>query len=138
MRKTRSSFHSKMSPADSDRPFDGSEQETFNASGRDPSELGAQDNKRRMLDESGSPTQHEEDLDAGQYGDDNRDELASDDEQEDDGYTEEGDDGNNEGSGSAETSSTKNDDGSEPLVVSMYGSPSLVKVRSMFIDKLYK
>ncbi|KAI7817836.1 hypothetical protein BC939DRAFT_312506 [Gamsiella multidivaricata] len=73
-----------------------------------------------------------------QYEDENQDELASEDDQEDDGYGEEGDDVNNEGSGSIETSSSRNDDGSEPLVVSMYGSPSLVKVRSMFIDKLFK
>ncbi|KAG0302783.1 hypothetical protein BGZ98_007219, partial [Dissophora globulifera] len=73
------------------------------------------------------------------YGDGNQDELVSDDDRagdDDDGFGEEdGDDGNNEGS---ETNSSKNDDGSEPLNISMYGSPSLVKVRSMFIDKLYK
>lgn len=55
---------------------------------------------------------------------------------EDDGYGEDGDD--NEESESMDTNSSKNDDGSDPLIVSMYGSPSLVKVRSMFIDKLFK
>ncbi|KAG0246863.1 hypothetical protein BGX31_006927 [Mortierella sp. GBA43] len=129
--KTRSAFHNKT---DSDRPFDPSEQDSSTVP-----ESGAEDNQRRMQEDGGSPSrQREEGQDSGQYGDDNRDELASDDEQDEDGYTEVGDDGNNEGSGSAETSSTKNDDGSEALVVSMYGSPSLVKVRSMFIDKLYK
>lgn len=61
------------------------------------------------------------------------------DDQDEDGFGEGGDDGTNEdGSESMDTNSSKNDDGTEPLVVSMYGSPSLVKVRSMFIDKLYK
>ncbi|KAG0085629.1 hypothetical protein BGZ93_000539 [Podila epicladia] len=55
---------------------------------------------------------------------------------DDDGYGEDGDD--NEESESMDTNSSKNDDGSDPLIVSMYGSPSLVKVRSMFIDKLFK
>ncbi|KAF8984642.1 hypothetical protein BGZ52_012388 [Haplosporangium bisporale] len=55
---------------------------------------------------------------------------------DDDGYGDDGDD--NEESESMDTNSSKNDDGSDPLIVSMYGSPSLVKVRSMFIDKLFK
>jgi hypothetical protein len=136
-RKTRSSFHNKMGASDSDRPYDASEQDSFNGQGRDPSESGTQNDKKRQEGDGGSPSQQDVEMqEAGQY-DDNRDELASDEEQ-DDGLTEEGEDGNNDGSGSAETSSTKNDDGSDPLVVSMYGSPSLVKVRSMFIDKLYK
>ncbi|KAG0202670.1 hypothetical protein BGX28_004897 [Mortierella sp. GBA30] len=74
-----------------------------------------------------------------EYMEDNRDELATDEEQDDDVYGDDGEDGRNEeGSESMDTNSSKNDDGGEPLVVSMYGSPSLVKVRSMFIDKLYK
>ncbi|KAF9432376.1 hypothetical protein BGZ76_010892 [Entomortierella beljakovae] len=75
-----------------------------------------------------------------QFGD-NQDELTSDVDQEEEDeevYAEEGDEANNEGSESVETNSSKNDDGGDSLIVSMYGSPSLVKVRSMFIDKLYK
>ncbi|KAF9404959.1 hypothetical protein BGZ94_003837 [Podila epigama] len=69
-----------------------------------------------------------------------RDEQGTDedrDNMEDDGYGDDEDD-NGEESESMDTNSSKNDDGSDPLVVSMYGSPSLVKVRSMFIDKLFK
>ncbi|KAF9983244.1 hypothetical protein BGZ75_005283 [Mortierella antarctica] len=74
-----------------------------------------------------------------QYTEDNRDELATDEDQEEDGYAEDGDDAHHEeGSESMDNNSSKNGDGGDPLVVSMYGSPSLVKVRSMFIDKLYK
>ncbi|KAG0055638.1 hypothetical protein BGZ83_007938 [Gryganskiella cystojenkinii] len=69
---------------------------------------------------------------------DGRDELMSDEEQDEDGFGGGGDGANEDGSESMDTNSSKNDDGTEPLVVSMYGSPSLVKVRSMFIDKLYK
>jgi hypothetical protein len=66
-------------------------------------------------------------------------EMMSEEEQDEDGSGEDAEDGNNEeGSESMDTNSSKNDDGSDNLVVSMYGSPSLVKVRSMFIDKLYK
>ncbi|KAF9949104.1 hypothetical protein BGZ70_001938, partial [Mortierella alpina] len=73
------------------------------------------------------------------YREDNRDELATDEDQEEDGYAEDGDDAQHEeGSESMDNNSSKNGDGGDPLVVSMYGSPSLVKVRSMFIDKLYK
>ncbi|KAF8924334.1 hypothetical protein BGZ58_001904 [Dissophora ornata] len=94
-------------------------------------------------DDQADPSEHTsrreaEDRLEEQYGDENQDELASEDEREDDGFGEEGDDANNEGSRSVDTNSSKNDDGSESLNISMYGSPSLVKVRSMFIDKLYK
>ncbi|KAF9155824.1 hypothetical protein DFQ26_009622 [Actinomortierella ambigua] len=42
-----------------------------------------------------------------------------------------------DGSESVETSSSKNDDGSEPTSGSAQDNPANVKVRSMFIDKLY-
>lgn len=73
------------------------------------------------------------------YRDESMNAMMSEEEQDEDGSGEDAEDGNNEeGSESMDTNSSKNDDGSDNLVVSMYGSPSLVKVRSMFIDKLYK
>ncbi|KAF9113485.1 hypothetical protein BGX27_001497 [Mortierella sp. AM989] len=138
-RRTRSSFHNQTNQSEDDGHAIPSEQESQDATPGNPSLPESHDNQNspehndKTSNGSSRPKReiHQED----HYGD-NHDELASDD--QDDGYGDEGDDVNNEGSESAGTNSSKNDDGTEPLVVSMYGSPSLVKVRSMFIDKLYK
>ncbi|KAI1295088.1 hypothetical protein EDD11_007981, partial [Mortierella claussenii] len=122
-RRTRSSYHQLGS-------------QLGNEGHREPP---TQDDQRRLSNDSDNDSNmaaHQRVRD--EYGDDNQDGLGSDEGQEEHGYNDDGDDGNNEGSESMDTNSSKNDDGSEPLIVSMYGSPSLVKVRSMFIDKLYK
>ncbi|KAF9578835.1 hypothetical protein BGW38_005172 [Lunasporangiospora selenospora] len=76
--------------------------------------------------------------DRRQYAPEGTEEMGSEEDQDED-YADDGEEGaNEEGADSTSTTTTKNEDGSESLVVSMYGSPSLVKVRSMFIDKLYK
>ncbi|KAF8953303.1 hypothetical protein BGZ46_003239, partial [Entomortierella lignicola] len=136
-RRTRSSYHGQPNQSEGDGHFPPSEQNSRGAtpgtSSRDKQD--SPEHNDNGNDSSSRPDHdvHRED----QYGD-NHDELASDDDQEEEGFGDEGDDANNEGSESVGTSSSKNDDGAESLVVSMYGSPSLVKVRSMFIDKLYK
>ncbi|KAF9934182.1 hypothetical protein FBU30_003206 [Linnemannia zychae] len=77
--------------------------------------------------------------DLRQYRDENMDEIMSEEGQDEDGSGEDAEDGNNEeGSESIDTNSSKNDDGSDNLVVSMYGSPSLVKVRMYGFHKIYR
>ncbi|KAF9992855.1 hypothetical protein BGZ79_002559 [Entomortierella chlamydospora] len=137
-RRTRSSFHGQSNQSEGDGHVPSSEQDPRDTSGNQPTPPShdKQGSPERDDKNNNALSHSDRDIHQGdQYGD-NHDELASDDDQED-GYGE-GDDMNNEGSESVDTNSSKNDDGTEPLVVSMYGSPSLVKVRSMFIDKLYK
>ncbi|KAG0250041.1 grainyhead-like [Mortierella polycephala] len=135
-RRTRSSFQ----PNNGGRPGGDNREEASEQQHYEGNHLDQQPQDIQSLQQSeniggeNNGQSHEQGPNRLHDGDGNRDELASDGEQ-DDGY---GDDGNNEGSESVDTNSSKNDDGAEPLVVSMYGSPSLVKVRSMFIDKLYK
>ncbi|KAF8945341.1 hypothetical protein BGZ47_002837 [Haplosporangium gracile] len=118
---------------------DRSGQSEHDLSGRRNSSASPQDDRSPQRQAGGSDSEGRNRNESHQYRDENMNEMMSEEEQDEDGSGEDAEDGNNEeGSESMDTNSSKNDDGSDNLVVSMYGSPSLVKVRSMFIDKLYK
>ncbi|KAF9272638.1 hypothetical protein BGZ68_002242 [Mortierella alpina] len=144
-RRTRSSVRRQDGEHSGDGARESNEQDRYNSSLRNQKSPGAEKQAARQSennsDKVGSDRSYYSDGrgQGPEYREDNRDELATDEDQEEDGYAEDGDDvQQEEGSESMDNNSSKNGDGGDPLVVSMYGSPSLVKVRSMFIDKLYK
>ncbi|KAG9072606.1 hypothetical protein KI688_000377 [Linnemannia hyalina] len=114
-------------------------QSEHDPSGRRNSSASPQDDRPPQRQIGGSDSEGGNRNESHRYRDESMNGMMSEEEQDEDGSGEDAEDGNNEeGSESMDTNSSKNDDGSDNLVVSMYGSPSLVKVRSMFIDKLYK
>ncbi|KAF9961572.1 hypothetical protein BGZ72_003178 [Mortierella alpina] len=144
-RRTRSSFRRQEGEHSGDGTRETNEQSRYDSNLRNQKSPGPEKQAARPSennsDKEGSDRSFYSDGrgQGPEYREDNRDELATDEDQEEDGYAEDGDDAHNEeGSESMDNNSSKNGDGGDPLVVSMYGSPSLVKVRSMFIDKLYK
>ncbi|KAF9565121.1 hypothetical protein EC968_004248 [Mortierella alpina] len=144
-RRTRSSFREQEGEHSGDVTRETNEQDRYDANVRSQKSPGPEKQTARQSennsDKEGSDRSFYSDRrgQGPEYREDNRDELATDEDQEEDGYAEDGDDATQEeGSESMDNNSSKNGDGGDPLVVSMYGSPSLVKVRSMFIDKLYK
>ncbi|KAF9130681.1 hypothetical protein BGW39_002783 [Mortierella sp. 14UC] len=117
---------------------DQSRQSEHDHSGRRNSSASPQDDRSPHRQTGGSDSEGGNRNESHRYRNENMNEIMSEEEQDEDGSGEDADGNNEEGSESMDTNSSKNDDGSDNLVVSMYGSPSLVKVRSMFIDKLYK
>lgn len=136
---SRSSFPNQGARSTGRGHQDRSGQSEHDPSGRRNSSASPQDGRSPQRQNGGSDSEGGNRNESHRYRDENMNEMMSEEEQDEDGSGEDAEDGNNEeGSESMDTNSSKNDDGSDNLVVSMYGSPSLVKVRSMFIDKLYK
>ncbi|KAF9379140.1 hypothetical protein CPB97_009141, partial [Podila verticillata] len=79
-----------------------------------------------------------DELQSDEGQDNGDDELYEDNEDEDENANEDNDDDDEEEEESESTQTSKNEDGSNTLVFSMYGARKQSKVRSMFVDKLLK